>query len=414
MTMRSPTTAATIPHTSSVASEPRNPAPSTTPVCVSVRLKSRRIAGAIAASPRPVAAYAACAKTPADRTVQRYLGGGAGVEVTQLLDLLGVGSVTVLAGDLEHDRQVLQLRMREEDAEAFAHHALADVVVAVAVRAERRLRVVCMQRTEAIEADPLVDVAQCGVERFGVGDVDTGDVPVAGVQADAEPPVSPERVEDHGQLVDRAPDRPPGARRVLHQHPRPLVAAVEHLLERGDDTLETDLEPGAEVRADMEDHPFGVDRARRVDRAAHRVDALLVDRVVRRGEIDEVEAVHESRHAQLLVAVAKRLEVLRVVVRKPPGARALDEQLHDVRVHADRVVERLLNAARAVSAKQHRAKAKAFARILVIRFAGTRASQARALLGGGRLSSPCGAAMLRVAASHQSAFGSAGFARLSL
>ena len=59
ITMRSPTMSATMPQTSSVTREPETPAASTTPVCVSVRSKSRRIAGAIAGRPRPVAAYAA-------------------------------------------------------------------------------------------------------------------------------------------------------------------------------------------------------------------------------------------------------------------------------------------------------------------------------------------------------------------
>ena len=50
------------------------------------------------------------------------------------------------------------------------------------------------------------------------------------------------------------------------------------------------------------------------------------------------------------------------MVREPPGPRALHEQLHRVGVHPDRVVERLLDPARAVGPEQHRAKAKAFAR----------------------------------------------------
>src|SRR5436190_1722383 len=45
ITMRSPTMSATMPQTSSVTREPETPAASTTPVCVSVRSKSRRIAG---------------------------------------------------------------------------------------------------------------------------------------------------------------------------------------------------------------------------------------------------------------------------------------------------------------------------------------------------------------------------------
>jgi hypothetical protein len=50
--------------------------------------------------------------------------------------------VPVRSRNLEVGRKALHLRVREEHAEPFAHQALADVVVAVAVRAERRLRVV--------------------------------------------------------------------------------------------------------------------------------------------------------------------------------------------------------------------------------------------------------------------------------
>ena len=68
--------------------------------------------------------------------------------------------MAVGAGNLEIGRQALELRMREEDAELFADQALADVVVPVAVRPERRLRVVHVQRPQPVEADPLVDLAE--------------------------------------------------------------------------------------------------------------------------------------------------------------------------------------------------------------------------------------------------------------
>jgi hypothetical protein len=50
--------------------------------------------------------------------------------------------VAVLAGHLEECGQLLELRVGEEDAEVLAEQACADVVVAVAVRAQRNLRVV--------------------------------------------------------------------------------------------------------------------------------------------------------------------------------------------------------------------------------------------------------------------------------
>jgi len=50
--------------------------------------------------------------------------------------------VAVVAGHLEKRGQLLELREGEEDAELLAEQACADVVVAVAVRPQRRLRVV--------------------------------------------------------------------------------------------------------------------------------------------------------------------------------------------------------------------------------------------------------------------------------
>jgi hypothetical protein len=64
------------------------------------------------------------------------------VQLARLPELVGVRAPVVLAGNLEDGGQPLELGVREERAEALAHEAAEDVVVAVAVRAERRLGVV--------------------------------------------------------------------------------------------------------------------------------------------------------------------------------------------------------------------------------------------------------------------------------
>src|SRR5580765_5625738 len=182
ITARSPIRSATMPHRRSVATEPKLTAASTTPTWVSVRSNSLRIAGAIAGNPRRIAELAACANTPAARIVQRYLrSGGAVVELTKLADLLGVRALAVLAGNLEHGRQSLQPRMREEDSQPFPDQPVADVVVPVAVRAERRLGVVGVQCTQAIQADAVVEVGEQGVEDNGIGDVDARHEQMAGI-----------------------------------------------------------------------------------------------------------------------------------------------------------------------------------------------------------------------------------------
>ena len=244
--------------------------------------------------------------------------------------------------------------MAEEDAEPLAQQALADVGVPVAIRPERRLCVVHVQHAEAVAADAAVERVEHAVERRPLGHVAPRDEEVARVEAHAEPWMAVEPVVDRRQLVDRPSDRPARAGRVLHQEPRRVGAAVEHLRNGGHDTLEPLLEPRAEVRADVEDDGVGLDRAGRIDRRAHRRDALLVDRVVRRGEIDEVERVDDDRpDPDLLPSGPKRCEVSRIVLREPPGPWALREELHRVGADGGSVVERALDPTRAVAAEEH-------------------------------------------------------------
>ena len=63
--------------------------------------------------------------------------------------------------------------------------------------------------------------------------------------------------------------------------------------------------------------------------------------------------MHHNAELRLRLALPEALEVLRLVIRETPGARALDEELNDVGVHVDRVVQRLLDPTRAVRAEQH-------------------------------------------------------------
>jgi hypothetical protein len=69
------------------------------------------------------------------------------VELLELADLVRVGPMAVLARHLQDRRQVLQARVREEDAELLGQHALADVRVAIPVRAELGVSVVDVQHS---------------------------------------------------------------------------------------------------------------------------------------------------------------------------------------------------------------------------------------------------------------------------
>jgi hypothetical protein len=112
------------------------------------------------------------------------------------------------------------------------------------------------------------------------------------------------------------------------------------------------------VRADVEDDAVGVDRAGDVDRGAQRCDRLLVDVVLRRGEVDQVEGVtDDGGDPRLGGAFPEALEVRRIVVRRPPRPGALREDLHCVAAQRLGPVDRGVDPAGGgdVTADQHRA-----------------------------------------------------------
>ena len=157
--------------------------------------------------------------------------------------------------------------MREEDSEPFPDQPVADVVVPVAVRAQRRLGIVGMQRAQAVEADPVVEVGEQCVKTTVVGDVDAGHEEVARVEADAEPFVAPERVEDERELVERAADRSAGAGRVLHRsHVRSLQRSSTCSI-AGTARSRPVVQTGTEMRADVEDDAVRLDRTGGVHRS---------------------------------------------------------------------------------------------------------------------------------------------------
>ena len=118
---------------------------------------------------------------------------------------------------------------------------------------------------------------------------------MARVEADAEPRVTVEPFDERLR-ARRASGRsspPVPAEFSISSHVSRL-AALEDLRERGHRPLEAGLEAGAEMRADVEDDAVRLDRARGVDGVAHRLDRLLVDPVVRRREVAEVERVADD------------------------------------------------------------------------------------------------------------------------
>ena len=99
-----------------------------------------------------------------------------------------------------------------------------------------------MQHSKPVEPDAFVDLGHDRVHRRRVAHVDARDEEMTRVEADAEPFVSSERLEDDGELLDRSADGSTRACRVLHQQPRPVVAPVQHLSQGRHDALQADVE----------------------------------------------------------------------------------------------------------------------------------------------------------------------------
>src|SRR4051794_22937997 len=132
------------------------------------------------------------------------------------LDLLGARPALVGPRRLHDARQPVEARLGQEHGAAVgAELALRDVGVAVAVGAERRLRVVEVQRPDALDPDELDALVEHRAERLLGPDLEARGQKVAGVQADPEALVAAGGVDERGELVKRAPERPARARGVL-------------------------------------------------------------------------------------------------------------------------------------------------------------------------------------------------------
>src|SRR4051812_1516131 len=157
------------------------------------------------------------------------LGESALAQILGELDLLDAGPALVRPGCLHDARQPVEARLGEEHrAAAGAELALRDVGVAVAVRAERRLGVVEVKRSDALDADELDALVEHAAERLGGADLEAGGEQVARVEADAEALVAARGVDERRELVERAAERSAGARGVLEVQ-RAAVALRQRL-----------------------------------------------------------------------------------------------------------------------------------------------------------------------------------------
>ncbi len=283
------------------------------------------------------------------------------MELPQLPQLVRVRAVAVGARSLENCREILDPRIGEKRRDAIPEEALPEVRMAIPIRAERRRCVVHVERTQSLDSDPRLDLVEKAGDGRRVGHVDTGNPEVTAVEAESETRVAVEPVTDRDELVDRPADRSARARGVLEKKPGRVRGVIEGPPQRRHDAIESDVETGSQMRADVEHH-VALDLSGDAKRIHERRLGLLVEIVSGRGEVDQVEGVTEDvLDSGLDTALAEPLEVRRIVVRRAPHPRALREDLH--RVPADRLdaVDRRVDpaGARHVAAVQHVASIRA-------------------------------------------------------
>ena len=128
--------------------------------------------------------------------------------------------------------------------------SVTDVLVPVAVGAQRRLGVVEVQHDEALEAAGLVERLERRVDAGRGAQVVAGLEEVRRVEADADAGVAVDRVDHRRQLVEAHAHRAAGAGRVLEQDAHVGVAdLVERGAQRLLDAREAGVEAVAAVRA---------------------------------------------------------------------------------------------------------------------------------------------------------------------
>jgi hypothetical protein len=121
----------------------------------------------------------------------------------------------------DQHRQAIEPRVGEDAGERFeAEAALSDVLVPIHAAPARFLRIVRVERAQAIDADDAVE----GGERFLVtrvrNDVVTGSGQMAGVQADAHVRRAIQVLHDRREMLEAMPHRAALSCGVLEEHHR--------------------------------------------------------------------------------------------------------------------------------------------------------------------------------------------------
>ena len=268
-------------------------------------------------------------------------------------DFLGGGAAAVLAGGLEHARQLLKRRRRQERGAALlAQLSAAEVGVAVAVGAERCLRVVEVQRAHAAAPELARALAQRRRHPGGGANVIARRQQVAGVKAHAQPRLAAGALQQPRQLVEGAAQRAARAGGVLQVQLAALAVPLRGRCgERLADRLARARERLADVarlgRARVQHHARGADRVTDAQRMSQRRERFRADVPILARAVEQVHRMDQHRVDRARAhRLAKRRHVLVAVGRRTPHARRLVEDLDRAAAALDAALDRLRQAAR--------------------------------------------------------------------
>src|ERR1700733_6371843 len=131
--------------------------------------------------------------------------------------VLGRGTAVVASG-LEHARQLLEPGFGDEHgATLLSELTFAHDRVAIAVGSEPDDRIVDVQGAKSIAPDRSVEIVDDPGQRVASPHVVTRREQMAGVEADAKAIAAAGGVDQLRELLERAPERAAGSRRVLEQ-----------------------------------------------------------------------------------------------------------------------------------------------------------------------------------------------------
>src|SRR5712691_8453074 len=198
--------------------------------------------------------------------------------------------------------------------------AVADVLVAIHVGAERSLGIVGVNRDQAVEPNSAVHFLKGLGNAVRRGNVIPSAVQVAGVPTHREALIATEPLDNVGQLLKADAERLALASTHLEDNPGLGLGLGEDTFEGANHAVESLIVGSAAGRARMKDEACGAHPAGPGDLADERVSRLLVDVGPFGRQVDEIDAVNEDRtEVECRYVVAELFDLSRGGIGWPPG-----------------------------------------------------------------------------------------------